>query len=78
VAEARNDDPGALRPSGVRAPTLVIQGADDYLVSYAVGEDLQRRIPASRLEPVLSGSHMLPVTHPDELADAIHEHVRAY
>ena len=32
----------------------------------------------STLAPVLSGSHMLPVTHPEVLANLIHERVGAY
>jgi pimeloyl-ACP methyl ester carboxylesterase len=54
-------------------PTLVIQGDEDFLVPYTVGEGLHRRIPGSRFVTVLNGSHMLPVTHPDALVKAIHE-----
>ncbi len=76
--ESRQSDPSGLLPESIQTPTLVIQGADDYLVPYSVGEDLDRRLPRSKLVPVLSGSHMVPVTHPEVLAAAIHDEIGAY
>jgi pimeloyl-ACP methyl ester carboxylesterase len=49
----------------------VIHGSDDLLVPARVGEDLHRRIAGSELLMVPDGSHMLPVTHADLLADRI-------
>jgi len=71
-------DTSALHPESITVPSLVIQGADDYLVPYTTGEDLHARIPDSRFTPVLTGSHMIPMTHPGEIAQAIHELVGAY
>jgi pimeloyl-ACP methyl ester carboxylesterase len=73
VSEARGGDVASLRPEEIAAPTLVIHGTEDRLVSYAVAEDLHERLPTSALEPVIGGSHMLPATHPDLLARKISE-----
>jgi pimeloyl-ACP methyl ester carboxylesterase len=60
-----------LRAQDLRVPTLVIHGTDDLEVPASVGEDLHRRIEGSELLMVPSGSHMLPLTHADLLADRI-------
>lgn len=58
-------------PTGLDLPVLVIHGDDDRLVPLAVGRELHRRAPRSRLLVIEDGSHMLPITHADELADEI-------
>jgi pimeloyl-ACP methyl ester carboxylesterase len=78
VHEAQRGDFATLKPEEIEMPSLVIHGAEDYLIPYTVGEDLHRRLPDSRFAAVLSGSHMLPVTHPDLLADKIHDLIGAY
>ncbi len=72
VLEAQRSRGVPLHPEMLEMPALVIQGTDDHLVPQPVGEDLQRRLPHSRLVLVPDGSHMLPVTHPDLLAREIH------
>jgi pimeloyl-ACP methyl ester carboxylesterase len=72
VTESRRMDVSSLHPEEVEAPTLVIQGGDDRSVPPAVAEDLARRLLHAKLLPVDHGSHMLPVTHTDLLADRIH------
>jgi pimeloyl-ACP methyl ester carboxylesterase len=72
VEEERRNRPETLHPEELEMPSLVIHGTDDRLVNYAVGEDLHRRLPNSKLETIFAGSHMLPVTHPALLADKIH------
>lgn len=72
VLEAQRGHATDLHPEKLNVPAVVIQGTDDYLVPRSVGEDLQRRLPQSRLVLVPNGSHMLPVTHPDLLAETIH------
>jgi pimeloyl-ACP methyl ester carboxylesterase len=73
VQEVQRNDPGALQPQLLDLPALVLHGTEDRLVPYAVGEDLDARLPRSKLETVFGGSHMLPVTHPELVAKAIHE-----
>jgi pimeloyl-ACP methyl ester carboxylesterase len=72
VLESQRGRASELHPEALNVPAVVIQGTDDYLVPRQVGEDLQRRLPQSRLVLVPHGSHMLPVTHPDLLAHTIH------
>ena len=78
VRESQRDDPSLLRPSRVAQPSLVVHGADDYVVPFSVGEDLHAKLPESSFVPVLSGSHMLPITHPELLGREIHDFVGAY
>ncbi len=52
--------------------TLVVHGSDDALSPFSVGEALHHAVPNSALEAVVGGSHMLPVTHAERLADYIH------
>jgi 2-hydroxy-6-oxo-octa-2,4-dienoate hydrolase len=72
VLEEQRGHAAALHPEALNIPAVVIQGTDDYLVPQSVGEDLQRRLPRSRLVMVPHGSHMLPVTHAELLAQEIH------
>jgi pimeloyl-ACP methyl ester carboxylesterase len=71
VAEARRGEPAGLRAEAIAVPALVLHGARDLLVPLAVGEDLARRLPHAELVVVPDGSHMLPVTHPDLVAERI-------
>jgi len=70
-AEWQRYDPAALQPEGLAMPALVVHGTDDRLVDYSVAEDLARRLPNAKLVPVFEGSHMLPVTHAERLAEEI-------
>lgn len=78
ATETRLNDTASLHPEKLDKPALVIHGADDYLVPYHVGEDLDRRLPNSKFVTVLQGSHMLPLTHPDLVAENIHELIQAW
>jgi len=60
-----------LDPAPIERPILVIHGDDDRLVPLAVGEGLHQSAQRSELLVVEGGSHMLPITHPDLLADRI-------
>jgi pimeloyl-ACP methyl ester carboxylesterase len=60
-------------PASLALPVLVVHGDDDRLVPVEVGRELARRAPHARLVLVPGGSHMLPITHPDLLADEIAE-----
>lgn len=58
-------------PSGIELPILVVHGSDDRLVPLEIGRELDRRAPDSELIIVPDGSHMLPITHAELLADAL-------
>ena len=64
-------EPGVIEPERISITTLVVHGTADNLVPYPVGEDLHRRLPNSAMESVIGGSHMLPVTHSQLLAERI-------
>lgn len=52
-------------------PILVIQGDADRLVPPEVGRTLAAKAPGATLIEVPGGSHMLPITHPELLAERI-------
>jgi pimeloyl-ACP methyl ester carboxylesterase len=58
-------------PTGLVLPILVVHGDDDRLAPIEIGRELARRASNARLVLVPGGSHMLPVTHADFLADEI-------
>jgi len=58
-------------PTGLALPILVIHGDHDRLVPVEIGRELARRAAHAQLEVVLGGSHALPVTHAELLADEI-------
>jgi pimeloyl-ACP methyl ester carboxylesterase len=58
-------------PTGLELPVLVIHGEDDRLSPVDIGRELARRAPRAKLLVVPGGSHVLPITHADLLADEI-------
>jgi pimeloyl-ACP methyl ester carboxylesterase len=64
------------RLQSVKAPTLVIHGADDPLVPHAGGEDTAKHIAGARLKTIPGMGHDLPLELVDEIADAIAEHAK--
>jgi pimeloyl-ACP methyl ester carboxylesterase len=63
-----------LDPGPLDLPVLVINGEEDRSVPIEVGEDLRQRAqPNAKLIRVIGGSHMLPITHPDLLAQHLLE-----
>jgi len=58
-------------PAALALPILVVHGDDDRLVPVAVGRELARRARQGRLVEIEGGSHMLPVTHAERLAELI-------
>jgi pimeloyl-ACP methyl ester carboxylesterase len=69
--EGARFETAGLDPSPIERPILVIHGDDDRLAPLAIGEWLQRRARDARLVQIAGGSHMLPITHADLLADRI-------
>ena len=65
-----------LDPGPIPVPVLVIHGQDDRLAPPAIGEWILAHTRDSRILRVEGGSHMLPITHPDLLADRIERFVR--
>jgi len=74
LGEVRQVSVEGLDPAPLEIPVLVIHGDDDRSVPIEVGEDLfSRAKPAAKMVRVEGGSHMLPITHPDLLAQHLLE-----
>jgi proline iminopeptidase len=61
----------------IRAPTLVIHGAQDPLLPLAAGRDTARHIPGARLIEYEGMGHDLPPALTPQIVDAIAQHCRA-
>lgn len=62
---------GEFRVDQVGQPILLIHGDDDRLAPLAIGEWIDARAKRSELVVIEGGSHMLPITQPDMMADRI-------
>jgi pimeloyl-ACP methyl ester carboxylesterase len=60
----------------IKAPTLVIHGADDPLVPLAAGEDTARSIPGARLVVIERMGHALPMAVWPRAIDEIAAHAK--
>jgi len=72
------DSAGLLRPGRLESlamPVLLIRGARSPASIPAVMEVLAGRIPGAQLEVVAGAGHMLPLTHPGEVAALIAAHL---
>jgi len=68
------DSAGLLAPGrleGLRCPVLLLEGQASPPVVGAVLSALERRLPNTRRAGIAGARHMLPVTHPAEVADEI-------
>ena len=65
-----------LDPGPIPRPVLVIHGQEDRLAPPAIGEWILAHTRDARILRVEGGSHMLPITHPELLADRIERFVR--
>ena len=70
--------PDSLTVSDITTPTLIIHGTKDSIVEYSVGEGLHDRIKGSKLVSLNEVDHMLPVSNPNEVVDAIITFSRAH
>jgi proline iminopeptidase len=61
----------------IRAPTLVIHGANDPLLPAAAGRDTARHIPGAKLMVIEGMGHDLPPALTPRLVAAIADHCRA-
>lgn len=76
---ALDDDANGLLAAGrleaVSAPVLLIRGSRSHPVIPAIFGTLSRRLPDARIEVVPDAGHMAPITHPDEVAAMVQEHI---
>ena len=55
----------------LKTPVILLWGAEDSEVPVAVAEKAAMAIPDARLQVVAGAGHLLPVTHPGELRQAV-------
>lgn len=70
----REDSANILRPDGleaIEAPVLLIQGADSPPVIRAIADALAERLADVGRATVPGAGHMLPLTHPAEVAGLV-------
>ncbi len=65
--------PASLDPSDILAPTLIVHGTNDKIVSYDVGVDLSEKVTNAKLVALEGAGHMLPLTDTTALGNAIAE-----
>jgi pimeloyl-ACP methyl ester carboxylesterase len=73
VSELASLAPGL---ASVSAPTAVVFGTADHIVSPATARRLAAGLPDARLVPVDGGGHLLPYDHPEVVAAAVSEVAR--
>ena len=71
----RADD--GYAPADIEVPTLLLHGDDDRLAPVAISRYLVTVIPGAELRETPGASHMLPITHADEMAEDIDAFIRA-
>lgn len=68
VDEIDDLGPGLAR---ISAPTVVVAGMSDHVVTPDVGVRLASAIPGAILRQVEGAGHLLPFDHPEEVAEAV-------
>jgi len=63
--------PSVLSPGDIKTPTLVIHGTKDKMVPYRVGVKISEEIEGAKLVTLDGIGHMIPLSHPAEIADTI-------
>ena len=58
----------------IKAPTLVIHGADDPLIPLGCGEDIKNSIPGAEMLVINGMGHDYPDEVVDQMADAVRQH----
>ena len=75
-----DDSAGLLRYMGLESigvPVLMVEGAASPAIVRAVQDELARRLPQVKRLVVPGAGHMVPITHPDEVATAVMAHLAA-
>jgi len=70
----RRDSANILREGGLEAidaPVLIVMGEDSPPVIPAIADALATRLPDVGRARVPGAGHMLPITHPQQLAELI-------
>ncbi len=73
-SQVYDDEAGLLAPGALEAlamPVLVMQGGETQPIMSAVTRALAARLPQAQIRVVAGAGHMVPVTHPQEVAAAL-------
>ncbi len=76
AAVVGHDTYGRLRE--VRAPTLVVHGTEDRMLSHVNGDLVASMVPGARLELLESSGHLLFWEEPERVARLVREHAHAH
>jgi 3-oxoadipate enol-lactonase len=60
----------------IKAPTLVVAGADDPATPPELGEEMAEGIDGATLQVVRDAAHLANIERPDEVSEAVVEHLR--
>ena len=71
-------EPSLLDYNKIEVPTLVVRGGNGHPAMMRIAELLSENVRTARLESIQGGSHFLPATHPDDLANLIMGIVRMH
>jgi lipase len=74
------DSAGLLRYMGLESigvPVLLVEGAASPAIAGAVQDELERRLPQVTRLVVPGAGHMVPISHPGEVAEAVMAHLGA-
>ena len=80
TATLHHDGAGILLPGRLEALTLpvtIVTGSDSPEVVGDIAETLARRLPHARRVEISGAGHMLPLTHPAELAEVLGRSIEA-
>ena len=66
---ATGDNPTVL--GAISAPVLVLQGSETKPLAAASAQHVADNIPNARVEEIPGAGHAVPLTHPEELAEAL-------
>jgi pimeloyl-ACP methyl ester carboxylesterase len=64
--------------AGIRLPTLIMVGSEDRVTPVSVSEEMQRRIPGSRLVVIEGAGHLPNLERPDDFNRALHAYLAAH
>ncbi len=66
---------GWQRLEGLGLPVLLLEGCRSPAIIAAVQTELARRLPMAQRRIVEGAGHMLPITHPGPVAEAVRDHL---
>ncbi len=58
-------------PGDIGAPVLLVEGAESPAATHRLVARLARLLPDARVATIAGADHLLPLTHPAELADLV-------